>query len=501
MKDTIHCLLDEVSLKLARASFIQGRRVVTGLYYKDISGLQPSDQVKEVRVGLQALGLRAKQVHVLLASKYIITKSIEVPSLDPKEIEDIVRLQAVRHTPYSKEEVIVSHINLDVLLERYTKALLVIASNENVRKKTDIVDAAGLDVFSVRLVPEVITRTLTQFAPAASEGGYVYLDRAYTDLVIVNKGKPNFVRSIPIGVSQLRQDAEGGMKMLLDEIKKTVDAYQSEDPGSSAKRLAMIGLDCPEQLELARRTESDLGLKSEIAFLESKLPIDAVAKKVLSEYKDISFLDVISDALNGEECAVDLIPEDLRIKKSFKAKGQEIFLAGCFLMVIFILTMSVFLVKIYFRNSYLKEIHGNFEVREREASELMVLSEDTRQIENFNKKKGRALTIFNEIQTVLPQEMYLSEIILTSDEKISIKGTSDFMSAVFSFVTEFEGNPYFRNVTTDYTKSRRENDRDVSDFGITASVEGLGASDIKPSPSPEAGEDGEAAPEAAPEKK
>lgn len=480
MKETLHCLIDESGIKLARASVSQGRKVVTGLYYKDITGMQPSDQVRELRAGLQALGVKSKQIHVLLASKYIITKSIEVPSLDPKEIEDIVRLQAVRHTPYSKEEVIVSHINLDVLLERYTKALLVIASNENVRKKTDVADAAGLDVSSVRLVPEAVTRTMQAFAPEMSDGGYVYLDRNSTDLVIINKGKPNFVRSIPIGVSQIRQDAEGGIKLLLDEIKKTLDAYQSEDPGSAAKHLALIGLECAEQAVLKQRLEADLAIKSEAAFLESKLPVEAAAKKAMSDHKEVSFLDIMCDALVGEECAVDLIPEDLRIKKNFKAKGQEIFLAGCFIMVIFILAMSVFLVKIYFRNSYLKEIHSNFEVKEKEASELMVLSEDTRQIENFNKKKGRALTVFNEIQTVLPQEMYLSETVLGSDEKVSIKGTSEFMSAVFSFVTEFESNPYFRNVTTDYTKSRRENDRDVSDFGITASVEGLGASDIKP---------------------
>jgi Tfp pilus assembly protein PilN len=156
--------------------------------------------------------------------------------------------------------------------------------------------------------------------------------------------------------------------------------------------------------------------------------------------------------------------------------------------------MSIFLTKIYFRNSYLKEIHKNFQIKEKEAEELVLLSEDTRKMENFNAKRGRAIKVLDQLQTMLPQEMYLGEIQMTPDEKVSIKGTSEFMSAVFSFVTEFEGNPYFKNVNTDYTKSRKEADKDVSDFGITANIEGLGASEVAPPPPVEAA--AEAAPAA-----
>ena len=35
-------------------------------------------------------------------------KNIEVPSIDPEEIKSIINLQASHHTPYSKEEVLIS---------------------------------------------------------------------------------------------------------------------------------------------------------------------------------------------------------------------------------------------------------------------------------------------------------------------------------------------------------------------------------------------------------
>ena len=172
VKDLLHLYLDENALKIARSSISRGQRVVSGLYYKDLTGLQPENIRTEITKGVTVLGGKLNTVSVVLASKYIITKTIEVPSLDQKEIEDIVRLQAVRHTPYSKEEVIVGYINLDVILERYTKALLVIASNENVRKKTDLMERLGLNIHRVCLVPEVMAKGMTvdivsAFAPAS----------------------------------------------------------------------------------------------------------------------------------------------------------------------------------------------------------------------------------------------------------------------------------------------------------------------------------------------
>ncbi len=483
-KDLLHIYLDESSLKIARSSFSQGRKTVQALYYKDLTGVSTEDIRTEIARGAAALGPRVKNVSVVLASKYIITKSIEVPSLDQKEIEDIVRLQAVRHTPYSKEEVIVGYISLDVILERYTKALLVIASNDNIRKKTDLIELLGLNIQSVHLAPEVLTKVVSGVYP---EGplGFLYVDQNSTDIIIINKEKPHFIRSIPVG-SKLLKDA-ANQTLLAEEIKKTIAAYQSEDANSMPKRFLIAGTDA-ERAVAAKPLEDDFKIKTEIFMSEGKLPISEEAMNVMKSVPQVSFLDVISDALTEDEGKVDLIPEDLKIRKSFRNKGQEIFLAGSFFIVIFILTMSIFLTKIYFRNSYLKEIHKNFQIKEQEAEELVLLSEDTRKMEAFNAKRGRAITVLDQLQTMLPQEMYLSEIMMTTDEKVSIKGTSELMSAVFSFVTEFDANPYFKSVNPDYTKSRKENDKDVSDFGITAGIEGLGASEVAPPVAAEATE-------------
>ena len=489
-QETVHLYLDESSLKVARAKAVSGKKSIVGLYYKNIIGMPDTAIPEAIRAGMNAAGARTRQISVLLASKYIITKNIEVPSLDSKEIEDIVRLQAVRHTPYSKEEVVVGHINLEVVLERYTKALLVIASNESVRKKTDLVELAGYNVQSVHLVPEALSKSVSEALTLASDPtpvGFVYLDSQSTDLVILGRQKPFFIRSIPVGARHLKQDMTQNGAQLLEELKKTCEAYQSEDSGSIPKRFVFLGIDSPEQSILAKNFETEFKIQAELLPLAARLPVAEEARKRLFESNDVCFLDVIADGLFSENAAVDLIPEDLRIKKAFRTKGHEIFMAGTYVMIIFILSMGVFLTKIYFRNLYLGEIHRNFEIKKKEAEELVALSEQTRVIQEFASKKGRSLRALNELQKILPQEMYLGEIALGADERISIKGTSDFMSAVFAFVTEFENSPYFRSVTADYTKSRKENDKDVSDFGLSANLDDPNAPYVpEPTPKPEA---------------
>ena len=100
-----------------------------------------------------------------------------------------------------------------------------------------------------------------------------------------------------------------------------------------------------------------------------------------------------------------------------------------------------------------------------------MLSDQVRLVNDFKSKRGVASSVFNELQRILPPQMYLSEITLTPDNHLTVKGTSELMSVIFSFVTDFEKSEYFKTVTSDYTKSRKENDKDVSDFGLSAVLE------------------------------
>lgn len=470
--DVIHVCLDDKSLKMLKTAYASGKPRVAAVHFKSVEGLGAVETAQEIRNGLAAMKTSSRRVVFVLPSRYAITKNIEVPSLDPAEIEDIIRLQAVRHTPYSKEEVIVSHLHLERILERYTKVLLVIVSNDNVHKKTDILEAAGCEIEAVRLSAEALVKLVHESRPFADEEspcGLVSVDRDSTDFIIVHRAKPYFIRSIPAGSEQLDRDVAGTVGLLVEEFKKTCEAYQAEDQGVPLKRFVISGTNLPSQL--AQGVQDAFAVETETLDVFAGLSASAEARVAMTS-APTSFLDAAAASFMTASLEMNLLPGDLKVRKSFREKGKEIFTAAIFAIVIVALILGVFLTKIYFRNEYLSQISGTFETRQKEASELEAISEETRQVRDFQKKRGIGVRVIDEFQNVLPQEMYLSEISSNDEGRVSIKGTSKLMSTVFSFVTELENSRLFQGVTSDYAKSRKENDQDVSDFGLSAGLEG-----------------------------
>jgi|GEM_PF-4308133 len=474
--ESVNALIDDHGLKMAKFRTSSGKRLVVDVYYKPLEVLIPQKLAHELRLGLISLKAKNRRVGLLIPSKHAITKNVEVPSLDPEEIGNIVRLQAVRHTPYSREEVIVQHINLEVMLERYTKVLLVIISNETVRRRTDSIELAGLEIEAVHLTSEVLAASVTDTPPPAADGSegttaLIHLEAEDTELVIVYAAKPYFIRSIPVGLIHLKQDRAAALQQLTDEFKKTYEAYLSEEHGRTIGRFIFSGIRGPEMDALSKALRDSFPVPGAVRRIEDMVALTPEAAEKMATYPQVGFGELLFDGSTEKPPQVDLLPDDLKVRRTFRNKGRDIFIAGVFVLIMFGLVVSTFLVKIYFRSGYLREMTANFEIKQREARELDALSEQTRQVREFTSKKRFGIRVLDELETLLPKEMYLSEIALTDDGKIQIKGTSELMSTVFSFVTEMENNPHFKTVTSDYTRSRKEGDKDVCDFGLSANWE------------------------------
>ncbi len=472
--DSIYLWLDENSLKIAKARKFGGRLMVVEVYYKDVTSLSPDDTAGQIALGVHALLPKAKIVYLVLPSKYVITKNIEVPSLDDEEIQSIVRLQAVRHTPYSKEEVTVSYLNLEVLLERYTKTLLVIGSNENIRKKTKAVQMAGFDVEAVYLSSEALAKTAGLYFSASRQEtpyGYVYLDMDSTDFMAIHRQRPYFMRSIPIGLRQINQDPAGQIPKLVEELKKSKDAYSEEDQANAFKGFAIAGLLGDKRDRLVKALEEQLKISAEAIDQERFLNLSPEAHARMSQQAQVTFMDVASAAAAGETLSVDLLPDDLKLKRSFRNKAREMVVTGMFMVAIFGLMVGIFVTQIFFRNQGLREMQQTYAAKQQEADELIALSEESKLVREFKQKRGVAIKAMDEFQKSLPAQMIVNELTLNDEGRMTAKGTSELMSLVFSYVTEMENHPYFKGVTSDYTKSRKEGDKDVTDFGISWSLE------------------------------
>ena len=124
-------------------------------------------------------------------------KNIEVPSSDPEEIKSIINLQASRHTPYSREEVLIGYINLGINISNNTRLLMVIVHRDMVKERISILEKSGLDVDKIIFVPEAQARfyakalNLKKDSPAF---GIIDISLNATSYIVLSKGSLSFER-------------------------------------------------------------------------------------------------------------------------------------------------------------------------------------------------------------------------------------------------------------------------------------------------------------------
>ena len=133
-------------LKLIQLKDALNKRELVNLISRPIAGLPDIEVSKIIKASLEELKLKNPRIITVIPAHQVITKNIEIPSIDHNEIQEIVNLQASRHTPYSREEIIVDYIELGIYKNSYTKILLVIITNAVIKKQFELWIRLGLSL-------------------------------------------------------------------------------------------------------------------------------------------------------------------------------------------------------------------------------------------------------------------------------------------------------------------------------------------------------------------
>lgn len=219
-------------------------------------------------------GAGSKDVAIALPEPQVFTRTIKFPMLTDAEIASAVKWEAEQYIPIPVQEAIIQH----TVLLRNEKAsppevlvLLVAAPRVVVEKYTKVVGLAGLNAVSVETELIALTRAL---APPGRTVLLVDLGGGSTDIAIARDTLLSFSRSIPIAgdaftraVSQglgltavqaeeykktygleagqlegkVKVALEPVLRLVVDEIKKAVSYYQTEEKGEVPGAMIISG--------------------------------------------------------------------------------------------------------------------------------------------------------------------------------------------------------------------------------------------------------------------
>jgi Tfp pilus assembly PilM family ATPase len=459
-------------LKLSHIRYSPYRVEVVNLVSRAINGLSDADISKSLNAAFHTLHIKRPAIIVTLPSSLIITKNIEIPSSNPKEIREIINLQAGRHTQYSREEIIVDYIDLGAYKHSYTKILLVIVARNTIKRNAEILEKAGLRLERIFFAADGIARSAAKIFKVDTESSpatIIHVDEGSSDFLIVLKNRILFVRSIPIGTQHLTFEKEKYLTRFVEEVKKSLEAYQSEDIDKSPTTLVLTGA-TEELKDLETMLNDMLHFPIRSVVYTRNLAISSEAAQCISNEKRISFLNVIAPLLVLDEIKVDLIPDEIKVRKSFEEKGRELIKTSILVLAIFVLIFSILISKIYFKSLYLKNLKSRYASLEGDAKKLEKDFTRVSLARSYLANRGTSLEALAEVYSIAPLDIELNNIRLDDKGRFTVRGTAESMSTVFSFVESMEKSKSFKDVKTKYTSKRKENLKDVTDFEITSFV-------------------------------
>ncbi len=443
------------------------KEVVTLANYA-LTGASDADIATLINTALTALNVKPVRLFDVLPSQLLITKNIEVPSTNPQEIKEIISLQAGRHTPYSREEIIVDYIDIGTYKRNYTKVLLVMVARNVVKRHFEIASKAGFPFERVFFAPEAVGKFIlknTKGDTAEYPTSIINVDETISDFFVMFKHKVIFVRALAMGAQQLASEKEKYQVKFLEEVKKSLEAYQAENIEKPPQTVIITGA-TTEVPELEKMLGDSLQIPVKAVSYLKGMQIQETAALVAAQATRLSFLNGIASALHSEELKVDLVPEEIKLKKALEARGRDLVTTGILALLLLIILLFTMGAQIYFKNAYLKKIGHEFTVIHEEAVKLENDSAKISLIKNYLFSRGYSLEVLTELYTISPLDLALNDIRYDDQGKFSVKGTADSMSAVFSFVDSMEKSKYFKEVKTKYTTKRKEGKKDVTDFEI-----------------------------------
>lgn len=406
-----------------------------------------------------------KNTVILCIPRHLATvRILELPSIDPKEIADMIELQIGKQTPYAKEEIVFSHRIIDAEREGYTKAMLVIAKHSLIKERLVALEKVGIDVQKAALSSEGVYNWFSGVELPRLQSDYskaiiiVDIDSNYSDFIVVYKGRFSFTKNILIGANNLIDERERYQEKFIDELRRSIDLYYEEAKGLKAAKLFLLGAS-KNIPDLANTLSARLDIPCQTLDTAKFIRIE-------EDCKFISATPLIGLAMKYNALQFDLMPNEMRIKKRVEEKKKYLTVAGILFTAIFTMLTFLLFIHIYNKNTYKAQLEEKLVKIKPGAQEI----EKMRRLINLGQERldanGDCLTMLSGLYEVMPKEIYLTSVDIERKKQLTIKGRALAMSDVFKFVGILENSAYFKNVKNTYATSKKEDSYEYTDFEI-----------------------------------
>ncbi len=196
------------------------------LAIKDGTIVDPGAIAQEIKDMVKKHNVLAKQVVSAVSGQPIVIRTITMPAMTQKELDNSIRYEAERYIPYSVAEANISgHILRKQLPgdDKNMEVLLMAAPKEMINNHQETINQSGLQVEAIELEPVALPRimglTIGQ-EELKQTIALINIGAGSTSITIVKEGILRNSRTIAIGGNSFTKAIAQGMNLSFEDAEK-----------------------------------------------------------------------------------------------------------------------------------------------------------------------------------------------------------------------------------------------------------------------------------------
>ncbi|MFA5256393.1 MAG: pilus assembly protein PilM [Candidatus Omnitrophota bacterium] len=426
---------------------------------ENVSGKSPEAAAEGVKKALLSLGFVPERVLLNIPRHLVTARFLKIPSIDAPEIDKIIKIESVKHLPYTDEKVIYGYRIIEKTEDGYSRILLVIAQASIIKDFMDILKRAsvsGVKSFSLSSESLYLWHIL---AGEPEEKGNVMLanlGRSCVDIDVVEDGKLVFTR----GAAYSANDPEK-IENIIRQIKISISTYQKES-ANSVSRIELTGSK-EDVAGCYQALSKSLKLPVIIIDQTKNIPIN---ENVNAPEGDVSFTGLMGLSLKSDDIKINLLPESAMEDARITNTKNTLIAAILLISILVALAFGILIKKIHDKYVYLASISSELKKMEPKVAVAKKMIKDVSVTRQIMARKPLAVDVFAEACGITPAGMSLNTLDFESGKSLIIRGTAPALGDVLRYVTILENSPYFEGVKVKYANKRVSENKETTDFEI-----------------------------------
>lgn len=461
--------VDQQNIKLLHAAASGRGRAVNALICLPLQESDPVAASNQLKKLCKEQGIEPETVLIANPTHLTTMRVFSVPSANSREISDIVDLQAEKHTPYSKDEILTDFSILESDPSGYSKVLLVISHNDVVNRALRLIETMEWSLDRVGLAAEGLVSWLRIARPQLMKTAValVDIDVDVSTAVVLEQGRLLFSRSLPFGIHELIAEPSGMPSRLVGELRRTLEVFEAEGWKTVPKAIVLTGQ--VERLpDLAGQIQKNLDIPAEAVTAVEHFTLSPAVLSTHAEAGQVSFASLLG--LAASSGSIDLTPKALRLHRAFELRTRSLITLGCQCLALLVLAAGL----VVFRSAQHERERRAMKLEaahaEQEANDLDFSLKQVELVRSWLSNRGQFLDLMLELNKQSSDAIKWDNFDYAQSERLVLKGTSTDMSKVYDLVAALEKSPLFSKVETRKVTKRRDGEANLTSFELSCDL-------------------------------